>query len=78
MEKRKCPKCSLELVKVPIPHKRNIFGCKNGHLFRLHIKKKKDMTDSRNWKKTCNECGGIMDYYNFKYGCRKCSNVLYV
>lgn len=37
-----------------------------------------DMSDSRNWKSTCVECGGIMDYYNLRYMCRKCGSVLEV
>lgn len=38
----------------------------------------KDMTNSNNWKAKCSECGGIMDYYNFKYGCRKCGHIMEV
>lgn len=38
----------------------------------------KDMTNSCNWKATCGECGGIMDYYNFKYCCSKCGHILEV
>lgn len=35
-------------------------------------------TSSRNWRARCPECNGIMDYYNFKYGCRKCGHVMEV
>ena len=37
-----------------------------------------NINDTSTWKSTCDECGGIMDYYNFKYGCRKCGNILEV
>lgn len=42
------------------------------------IKGKKDMNDSNNWKARCSECGGIMDYFNLRYGCRKCGHVMEV
>ena len=35
-------------------------------------------TNSRNWKAKCPECSGIMDYWNLKYGCRKCGHVMEV
>ena len=34
--------------------------------------------NSANWKATCDECGGKMSYFNFRYGCDKCGNVLEV
>lgn len=37
-----------------------------------------DMSDKNNWKATYTECGGTMDYYNLRYCCRKCGNMLEV
>ena len=42
------------------------------------LKGTNDMNDSNNWKATCSECGGIMDYFNLRYGCRKCGHVMEV
>ncbi len=36
------------------------------------------MVDTSKWKSRCGECNGIMDYYNFKYCCRKCGHILEV
>ncbi len=73
-----CPKCKGEIE----PVKGRTFRCKkscgNFILNPKIIKKFKDSFDSRNWKATCDECGGTMDYYNFKYCCRKCGNILEV
>jgi hypothetical protein len=33
---------------------------------------------ARTWKSKCDECGGVMDYQNFSYLCRRCGNVLEV
>lgn len=40
----------------------------------------KDLSDSKNWKSNCSECGGIMDFYEnrFTYYCSKCWNTLEV
>jgi len=40
--------------------------------------KEKKVRPKTRWHSTCCECGGLMDYYNFKYCCRKCGNVLEV
>lgn len=37
-----------------------------------------NMDNKRNWKARCDECNGVMDYYNLAYICRKCGNVLEV
>ena len=37
-----------------------------------------ELKNSNNWTATCDECGEIMDYYNLKYRCRKCGNILEV
>jgi len=42
----------------------------------------KDMTNSSNWKSTCEECWWKMNYYSWRGGwayiCTKCANVLEV
>lgn len=37
-----------------------------------------DPNDTNTWKATCEECRGIMDYWNLKYCCRKCGHILEV
>lgn len=72
-----CPKCKGGLDYIGY----NKFKCKAGcGLFKLPIKRKKDMTDSRNWKATCCECGGTMVFQKniFRYYCPKCGNILEV
>lgn len=79
MEKeRLCPKCNKPLSKVSIPRRKMVYECKEHGLFRVVVRRYKDMNDSRNWKATCGECGGTMDYYNLRYCCRKCGGVLEV
>lgn len=78
-----CPNCKTELEKAKIEGRRNIWRCpKEQTLYRLKEKRKPrntfDPNDSTTWKARCVECGGVMDYHNYKYHCRKCSNVLYV
>lgn len=74
-----CPTCKKSLLR--LYSNRNIFRCDEHGLFKLTVRRKKrvkDMNDSNNWKAKCDECGGVMDYYNFRYGCRKCGNILEV
>lgn len=74
-----CPTCLKAMEKVP--KRRLTYQCFEHGMFRIKRKQKqrvKDMTDSNNWKATCHECGGIMDYYNLRYGCRKCGAILEV
>jgi ribosomal protein S27AE len=40
--------------------------------------KLKKAADSSTWKSKCAECGGVMDYHNFSYHCRRCGNTLEV
>lgn len=55
-----------------------LFKVKNNYpLLRIGAKDPK-LQDSSNWKATCSECGGVMDYYNLRYGCRKCGHILEV
>lgn len=77
---RKCPKCSKVLTrKYP---RRMIFECLDHGLFKAVIKRKPrssfDPNDSSTWTARCVECGGTMEYHNFKYHCMKCGNTLYV
>lgn len=71
-----CPKCSGEFEYIGY----NKFQCKKcKEKFRVkrprHIV---DPSDQSTWRAKCDECGGIMDYYNLKYCCRKCGNILEV
>lgn len=75
---RICPKCPNELKKVSYPGRRMIFECSEHGMFRAIVRRQKDMMNSRNWKATCSECSGTMDYFNLKYCCRKCGNILEV
>lgn len=77
-EEQKCPKCNEALAKVSVPGKKMVFKCDEHGLFRLKIKRQKDMSDPKNWRSTCIECGGVMDYYNLRYCCRKCGHILEV
>jgi ribosomal protein S27AE len=43
-----------------------------------NLKTKVDINNSNTWKSKCSECGGIMDYFNLRYCCRKCGNILEV
>ena len=40
--------------------------------------KRPDMNDSNNWTATCSECGGVMRYFNLRYGCEKCGHIMEV
>lgn len=74
--KKGCPDCKCELKYIGY----NKFQCKKcNKKFRVKKEKKEvDPNDSNTWKATCDECGGIMNYYNFSYYCNKCGNVLEV
>ena len=73
-----CPKCKGKVEYRGY----NRFVCIGicGGNFKLpsNIYRPKDMSDSRNWSATCEECGGKMDYYNLRYCCRKCGHILEV
>lgn len=74
-KQRKCLNCKNYLT----PLKYRKFKCEHcGDTYKIKHKNIPDMTDSNNWKATCDECGGIMDYYNLKYCCKKCGNILEV
>jgi len=77
-KERLCPTCNKPLVQIKVPHRKMVFECTEHGKFRVVVRRHKDMNDSRNWKATCSECGGIMDYFNLRYGCRKCGNILEV
>lgn len=77
-----CKKCGEKKLKMISKWKAICEECNT----KFTIKKPKgfprNMNDKRNWKATCCECGGIMDFYENKSGmaylCRKCSNILEV
>lgn len=75
-----CPNCNKPMAKVPKYPQR--YKCGEHGLFRIRPKPKNkkgfDYNNSNTWKATCGECGGIMDYYNLKYCCRKCGGILEV
>ena len=80
-EKLTCDKCNSKL-QMTAKFMAQCVECKT----RYKIKKPKffpkNMDDTRNWKATCCECSGTMDYFKNRscgaYICRKCSNVLEV
>ena len=78
VKKQGCPKCKGEIESVKGRRFRCKKSCGEFILNPKIIKKVRDSYDSKNWKSTCEECGGIMDYHNFMYGCRKCGHVLRV
>lgn len=57
-------------------------SCNTRHTIKKPKGFPKNMDNKRNWKSTCCECGGVMDYYeagyNMAYICKKCGNVLEV
>jgi ssDNA-binding Zn-finger/Zn-ribbon topoisomerase 1 len=73
-----CPQCQSKLLSYA-GYRRFVCGeCnskwKLSHRNNKHI----DPKDTSSWKAKCDECGGLMDYYNFKYCCRKCGHILEV
>jgi hypothetical protein len=75
-KQRFCPKCNKVLKKVK--GRRMVYECSEHGMFRVTIKRQKDYSNPKNWKASCTECGGTMDYWHFKYCCRKCGYVLEV
>ena len=71
-----CPLCKGELEDIGY-RKVRCKKCKETFKFKKQ-ERVTDMNDSNTWKATCDECGGIMNYYNFSYYCNKCGNVLEV
>ena len=75
---RLCPKCPNELKEISVPGRIIIFECSEHGKFRAVIIREGQVPNSRKWKATCSESGGTMDYFNLKYCCRKCGNILEV
>ena len=71
-----CPLCHGKLKYIGYNKFSCTGNCKSN--FKQKIKQKVNPNDTSKWKSTCLECGGKMDYYNFKYCCRKCGNILEV
>ena len=77
----KCLKCNSSL-KMTTKWLAECIECKTKHTIKKPKSFPKNMDDKRNWKSTCCECGGKMDYYENRSGgayiCRKCNNCLEV
>lgn len=80
-ENCKCLKCGSSL-KMTSKFRAECIECHQKHTIKKPKNFPKNMDDKRNWKSTCCECGGTMDYYENRSGgayiCRKCSNILEV
>lgn len=77
---RKCPTCDKELTrKYP---RRMVFECQEHGLFKAVVRRRPRSSfnpkDSSTWRARCDDCGGQMEYYNLKYCCNKCGNIMYV
>lgn len=79
-KERRCPTCNEVLERVY--SRRMIFRCSIHGLFKAVVRRKRksnfDPNDSSTWTARCVECGGKMEYYNNKYHCTNCGNVLHV
>jgi len=78
IEKNECPRCKKTEVRVVSKWRARCKACDSDFRIKRPSNFPKNMNDTRNWKAKCDECGGVMDYYNFKYGCRKCGHILEV
>ena len=80
-EKLKCDKCNSNL-QMTAKFKAECTNCKTKYSIKKPKNFPKNMDNKRNWKATCDECGGKMDYYENRSGgayiCRKCNNCLEV
>jgi len=77
----KCLKCGNHL-KMISKWKAACVECNTKHTIKKPKNFPKNMDDKRNWKATCDECSGTMDFYDsgtrMAYICKKCGNVLEV
>ncbi len=71
-----CPLCNGKLEYKGYNKFSCVGKCKSN--FKKKVKHEVDPFDESKWKATCDECGGIMDYWSLKYCCRKCGNVMEV
>ncbi len=82
LENCECKECNKKTLKMISKWKAMCSSCNTKHTIKKPSSFPKNMNDKRNWKATCDECGGIMDYYEsgyrLAYLCRVCSNVLEV
>ena len=82
IKEAKCKKCKQISLVMTSKWKCICTNCNTKHTVRKPKNFPKNMNDKRNWKATCCECNGVMDYYENRSGgayiCRKCSNILEV
>lgn len=77
-----CKKCGEKQLQMTHKWRCQCQNCQTKHTIKKPKHFPKNMDDKRNWKSTCDECSGKMDYYENRSGgayiCRKCSNILEV
>ena len=77
-----CKKCSAKSLKMVSKWRCICIECDTKHTIKKPKGFPKNMDDKRNWKATCDECGGTMDYYenshSMAYICNRCNNILEV
>jgi|GEM_PF-5535814 len=77
-----CTECEEKKLRIIQKWKCVCDGCGTKFTIKKPKNFPKNMDDRRNWKSTCGECGGKMDYHENRSGgayiCRKCSNILEV
>jgi hypothetical protein len=77
-----CKSCNNKTLKMTSKWRCICETCNTSHTIKKPKNFPKNMNDKRNWKATCEECGGTMDYnesgFRLFYLCRKCGNVLEV
>ena len=77
----KCLKCSDSLL-MKSKWRAKCISCGTIHGIKKPKSFPKNMNDKSNWKATCDECSGTMDYYENSNGgayiCGKCNNILEV
>lgn len=77
-----CKKCEQKKLKVVSKWRCECENCGTKYTIKKPKNFPKNMNDKRNWKATCDECGGTMDFYenqsSMAYICKKCGGVLEV
>lgn len=77
-----CQKCDEKALEMTSKWKATCSNCETRYSIKKPKNFPKNMNNKRNWKASCDECGGKMDFYDnghrMAYICNKCNNVLEV
>ncbi len=78
IDNKNCLKCKWKLEQI-WRWKFKCTECKSEFTIKSEPSLFKDMSDTKNWKADCNECGKVMKFYesSFTYRCN-CGNILEV